>query len=59
MDFPPLIHLDEDTEQRLRSYLEEELLNHYGERGAWVEDLIATQKDYFAEPTTTEKNFPI
>ena len=58
MDYPRLIHLDEDTEERLKSYLETELLNHYGERGSWVEDLTSTQTDYFAQPTATQKTFP-
>lgn len=58
MDFPRLIYLDDDTEQRLRSYLNQELLIHYGERGAWVEDLENIQKEYFAEPAAETKTFP-
>lgn len=58
MDLPRLIHLDEETEDRLKSYIQTELLNHYAERGAWVEELTSTQSDYFAEPTTEVKTFP-
>lgn len=58
MDYPRLIYLDEDAENRLRSYINEELLIHYGERGAWVQDLIDIQDEYFAEPSSEEKVFP-
>lgn len=58
MDFPRLIHLDDETNQRLVSYLETELLNHYAERGSWVSDLEVTQTDYFAEPSQVQKTFP-
>lgn len=58
MDYPRLIHLDEDSLTRLTSYVEQELLNHYGERSAWVQDLTDLQKEYFAEPSPVAKNFP-
>ncbi len=55
---PRLIHLDEDTEIRLESYIEQELLTHYGERSSWVTSLTDLQKEYFAEPSPTAKTFP-
>lgn len=58
MDYPRLIYLDEETETALTSYIESELVTHYGERSAWVDDLTELQKEYFAEPSKTEKKFP-
>lgn len=57
-NYPREINLDSDTEARLISYLNEELLNHYGERGPWVEDLKRFQTDYYAKPTTEKRTRP-
>lgn len=58
MPYPREINLDEDTKARLISYLNQELLNHYGERSQWVDDLKSWQEDYYARPTTAKKTFP-
>lgn len=58
MDYPRQIHLNEETENRLVAYIENELVIHYAERGEWNQDLIDTQTDYFATPSTTKKTFP-
>ncbi len=57
-DYPRELNLDEDTERRLVSYLESELLNHYAERQPWMDRLLSYQKDYWAEPTTKRATFP-
>lgn len=57
-NYPREIYLDSETEERLISYLNQELLNHYGERGQFVEDLKRYQTDYYAKPTTEKKTFP-
>lgn len=57
--YPRELNLDRDTEERLRSYVESELLNHYMERNSWMNDkLLSWQKDYWAEPTTKRATFP-
>lgn len=58
MDYTPLIYLDADTKERLISYLDSELLNHYAERGQHIDDLIRMQKDYWAAPTNKVATFP-
>lgn len=57
-DYPRELNLDRDTETRLVSYLETELLNHYSERDQWMTRLLSWQKDYWAEPTTKRATFP-
>jgi hypothetical protein len=56
--YPREIYLDKDTEERLISYLNTELLNHYGERASFVDDLKRYQTDYYAKPTSPKKTFP-
>jgi len=56
--YPRELVLDSDTEERLVSYIETELLNHYMERGTWMDRLLSWQKDYWAEPTTKRATFP-
>lgn len=56
--YPRLLNLDEDTEDRIRSYLDEELSNHYAERGDYIDDLNSWQQDYWAKPSTTQRTFP-
>lgn len=58
MAYPRELLLDADTEQRLISYIESELLNHYQERSVWMNRLLQWQRDYWAEPTTKEATFP-
>lgn len=57
-DYPREIFLDEDTEERLKSYLDTELLNHYGERGNHIDDLMQWQSDYWAKPSKKRITFP-
>lgn len=57
-DYPRELNLSEDVQQRLRSYLEEELLNHLAERGSFVDRLTRWQKDYWAEPPQETVTFP-
>ena len=58
MPYPRQLNLDQDTEQRLISYLDTELLNHYAERGERLEDLMRWQRDYWAKPTNEKGTFP-
>lgn len=58
MTYPRELILDDDTEERLASYLDEELNNHYAERGRHVEDLMRWQRDYWATPSETKLTFP-
>lgn len=58
MDYPREIYLDQDTEQKLMSYLDQEILNNQAERASFVQELAAWQTDYFAKPTTEVKTFP-
>lgn len=57
-EYPRELILDRNTEERLVSYLETELQNHYMERGQWMDRLLSYQKDYWAEPTTKRATFP-
>jgi hypothetical protein len=57
MPYPRLIKLDIETKQKLISYLNEELPNHRSERGAFIDDLISMQKDYWAKAKGT-RTFP-
>lgn len=57
-EYPRELNLDKDTEERLVSYIESELLNAYQERGPWMDRLLSWQKDYWAEPTTKKATFP-
>jgi hypothetical protein len=58
MPYPREIYLDTDTEERLISYVEDELSNHYGERGNHIEDLMRWQKDYWAKPQSEKATYP-
>ncbi len=58
MPYPRQLNLDQETEDRLISYLDTELLNHYAERGERIEDLMRWQRDYWAKPTTEKGTFP-
>lgn len=56
--YPRELRLDADTEARLRSYLNMELLNHYQERQPFQDDLKKWQIDYWAKPSTERQTFP-
>ena len=58
MAYPRLLNLDDDTETRLKSYLDIELLNQYSERQPWMDRILRHQRDYWAEPTTKQATFP-
>src|SRR4051812_43857415 len=58
MTYPREIYLDEETEARLASYVEEELSRHLMERGDFVNDLERWQRDYNATPSTEVATFP-
>lgn len=57
-EFPPNIKLDQDTQARLKSYLNTEIQNHRAERSNWVEDLKNWQIDYWAKSAEETKTFP-
>lgn len=57
-EYPRELILDEETEEELKRYLDTELLNHYGERSEYIDDLLRWQKDYWAEPTKERATFP-
>lgn len=58
MAYPRQLRLDKDTEERLGSYIETELLNHYQERSAWQDRLHQWQRDYWAEPIKKRATAP-
>ena len=57
-DYPRLLNLGTEIEERLKTYLDNALLDHQAERGAMVDDLIRAQKDYWAKPLTETRTFP-
>lgn len=58
MAYPRELKLDKDTEDRLIKYIDDELTNHYAERGDHIDDLLRWQKDYWAKPLTEKAKFP-
>ena len=56
--YPRELNLDEDTERRLISYLNQELLNHYHEREPYLHKLEGWQQQYWAEPSQERLTFP-
>lgn len=58
MAYSRLLKLDSETKERLSSYIETEMLNHYSERSTWMDRLVQWQKDYWAEPTKKVATFP-
>lgn len=58
MAYPRLLNLDEDTKQKLKTYLREQILNHRAERTEYDEKLVQYNQDYWAEPVVKEKTFP-
>lgn len=57
-EYPRHLNLSEEREEALKKYLDSELLNHYMERGAFVDELVAYQEDYWAKPSEQEASFP-
>jgi hypothetical protein len=55
-DYPRELNLDVESEQKLRSYLTDELTKHSMERQRYVDDLIKHQEDYWADPKEEIKN---
>jgi hypothetical protein len=58
MAFPREVYLDEAIEQTLRSHLDDVLYKHDSERGPYLDDLIAMQHEYWAEPAEEVMTFP-
>ena len=56
--WPRMLKLDEDTETRLVQYLDNEISLMWSERSLVTQDWIQWQKDYWAKPSSTVKNFP-
>lgn len=56
--YPRELNLDKDTEARLISYLDYELINHYHEREPYLEKLHKWQVEYWAEPSQERLTFP-
>lgn len=58
MPYPRQVTLSEKKQERLVSYITDELSNHYMERGQWIQDLLDWQRDYWAKPSEERKTFP-
>jgi hypothetical protein len=56
--YPPLLNLDEDTEQSLLTFLNDEVTRHMADRQTFIQDLLDQQKDYWAEPSMERRTFP-
>jgi len=53
-----MLVLDDETKWRLIQFLDNELFQCWSERSTLVEDWIQWEKDYWAKPSQTTKNFP-
>lgn len=58
MPYPREINLDPETENKLIAYIENEILLHYAERDAHINDLMRWMQDYWSTPTTEKATFP-
>lgn len=58
MAYPRLLNLDEDVLQSLKTYLNDAITNHMSERGAFDDELMNMQADYWADPGPEENDFP-
>jgi hypothetical protein len=58
MPYPRHLNLGSDSESKLASWFETELINHLAERSPWIEQLARYQSDYNAEPSTKVATFP-
>ena len=57
-NWPRMIVLDSETEERLRSWIDAELDAFYVERGPMIEDWKRWQTLYWAAPAQKERTFP-
>ncbi len=57
-EWPRMLKLDEETEDRMKLWLTEEIDRARIERQPLIDDWIKWQTDYWAEPETEVKNFP-
>ena len=58
MAYPRQLKLDEETLERLKSYLNTELYNHQAERTDMVQDIKNWQRDYYVKPAVEKRTFP-
>src|SRR5438445_459789 len=58
MPYPREIVLSEERETTLKNYLREEIVRHYFEREAMIEELKMWQNQYWAKPVTERRTFP-
>lgn len=58
MPYPRLLKLSPKIEQNLINYISTSLQVHKSEKGAFIDDLIALQTDYWAKSPTGERTFP-
>lgn len=57
-NWPRMLSLSEDVEDKLAQYLDHEIHQCWAERSMLVEDWKQWQKDYWAKPASKVKNFP-
>jgi len=57
-NWPRMLNLDVDVEDRLKTWIDEELNAFYTERQPMMEDWKRYQTLYWAAPATKERNFP-
>ena len=57
-DYPRLLNLDADVEERLVSFANQEIWHHQTERQDLIEEIIRWDKDYWATPSTEVRKFP-
>jgi hypothetical protein len=58
MTYPRLLRLESAVEERLISYLDDELQKHDSERSLMLDEIIAWKNDYWAPPATAAGTFP-
>ncbi len=58
MAYPRELVLKSEVEERLKSYLREEIVRHYFEREQMIEELKMWQTQYWAKPVMERRNFP-
>jgi len=56
--WPPMLELEPEVEERLNFWIEEEIRRAWTEREGLLEDWTNWQKQYWATPASKEKNFP-
>jgi hypothetical protein len=56
--YPRELILDQDTIDKLKSFLREQLFQHRAERGKMLDDLKQMQASYWAEPAEDRVTFP-